>query len=83
MHKIITIVAIMLIQQSSQILILNLLELNKKTCREGRRVLFLTLVSFNRPHLVVYQYYQMAPRLSGQTSIFGVVVFLIQVSYGN
>ena len=30
-----------------------------------------------------YQYSNLAPRLSGQTSTFGVVSFCIQVSFGN
>ena len=42
-------------------------------------VIFLQDVSFlpvvNRPRSI-YQYYNMAPRLSGQTSIFGVVFFV-------
>ena len=36
---------------------------------------FLSLLSNNRPRSI-YQYSNMAPRLSGQTSIFGVVSFV-------
>ena len=36
---------------------------------------------FNGPHLI-YQYSNMAPRLSGQTSIFGVVFFVAKSLLG-
>ena len=36
---------------------------------------FAKLTAFNRPRSI-YQYSNMAPRLSGQTSIFGVVFFV-------
>ena len=36
----------------------------------------------NRPRSI-YQYSNMAPRLSGQTSIFSVVFFVLKVSFGN
>ena len=36
---------------------------------------YLVLTSVNRPGSI-YQYSSMAPRLSGQTSIFGVVFFV-------
>ena len=37
---------------------------------------------FNRPRSI-YQYSNMAPRLSGQTSIFGVVFFVSKSPLGN
>ena len=36
----------------------------------------------SRPHSI-YQYSNMVPRLSGQTSVFGGVFLCIQVSFGN
>ena len=40
------------------------------------------LFSFNGP-CSIYQYSNMAPRLSGQTSIFGVVFFVSKSLFGN
>ena len=39
------------------------------------------ITSYNRP-LSIYQYSNMAPRLSGQTSIFGVVFFVTRSLLG-
>ena len=39
------------------------------------RVIFIGVSNSNRPRSI-YQYSNMAPRLSGQTSIFGVVSFV-------
>ena len=44
--------------------------------------LTLIMQNVNRPRSI-HQYSNLAPRLSGQTSIFGVVFFCIQVSFGN
>ena len=44
-------------------------------------VIVVQFLSRNRPHSI-YQYSNMAPRLSGQNSIFSVVCY-IQVSFGN
>ena len=45
--------------------------------RQDRRFLFYRVISshFNRPRSI-YQYSNMAPRLSGQTSMLGVVFFV-------
>ena len=42
---------------------------------------FFTSLRLNRPRLI-YQYSKMAPSLSGQTSIFGVVFFVSKSLFG-
>ena len=44
-------------------------------CTFALVIFFHKLLYLNRPHSI-YQYSNMAPRLSGQTSIFGVVFFV-------
>ena len=43
---------------------------------------FCLLIHINRPRSI-YQYSNMAPRLSGQTSIFGVVFFVSKSIFGT